>query len=62
MAHNGAFGELGRLEEELGRYRELVQGDTHSERYFALITGHLGVSCRTSGCGSVWNKPRHAPA
>jgi len=24
MAHNGGFGELGRLEEQLGRYRDLV--------------------------------------
>ena len=38
MAHNGGFGELPRLEEELGSYRSLVQGDTDSERYFALIT------------------------
>src|SRR5579863_5882290 len=38
MAHNGGVGELPRLEEELGSYRSLVQGDTDSERYFALIT------------------------
>jgi predicted glutamine amidotransferase len=38
MAHNGGFGELGRLETELGDYRDLVLGDTDSERYFALIT------------------------
>jgi len=38
MAHNGGFGELEQLEEQLGRYRELVLGDTDSERYFALIT------------------------
>ena len=41
MAHNGGFGELGRLEEQLGRYRDLVQGDTDSERYFALITQQI---------------------
>jgi predicted glutamine amidotransferase len=43
MAHNGGFGELGRLEEQLGRYRDLVQGDTDSERYFALITQQIDV-------------------
>jgi len=41
MAHNGGFGELGRLEEQLGPYRDLVQGDTDSERYFALITQQI---------------------
>ncbi len=41
MAHNGGFGELGRLEEQLGSYRDLVQGDTDSERYFALITQQI---------------------
>jgi glutamine amidotransferase len=38
MAHNGGFGELSRLDEQLGRYASLVLGDTDSERYFALIT------------------------
>jgi predicted glutamine amidotransferase len=38
MAHNGGFGELPRLEEQLGSYMTLVLGDTDSERYFALIT------------------------
>jgi predicted glutamine amidotransferase len=38
MAHNGGFGELPQLEEELGSYASLVRGDTDSERYFALIT------------------------
>jgi predicted glutamine amidotransferase len=37
MAHNGGFGELRRLEEQLGPYAALVQGDTDSERFFALI-------------------------
>jgi predicted glutamine amidotransferase len=41
MAHNGGFGEPGRLEEQLGSYRDLVQGDTDSERYFALITQRI---------------------
>jgi predicted glutamine amidotransferase len=38
MAHNGGFGELPQLEEQLGSYASLVLGDTDSERYFALIT------------------------
>jgi predicted glutamine amidotransferase len=37
MAHNGGFGELGRLDAELGDYRDLVLGETDSERFFALI-------------------------
>jgi predicted glutamine amidotransferase len=37
MAHNGGFGELLRLEAQLGSYASLVLGDTDSERYFALI-------------------------
>lgn len=41
MAHNGGFGELDKLEEQLGPYRELVEGDTDSERYFALITQQI---------------------
>ncbi len=45
MAHNGGFGELDRLDEQLGDYRELVLGDTDSERYFALITQ------QTEACG-----------
>jgi predicted glutamine amidotransferase len=38
MAHNGGFGEVARLEDQLGDYASLVLGDTDSERYFALIT------------------------
>jgi glutamine amidotransferase len=51
MAHNGGFGELGRLEEQLGRYRELVQGDTDSERYFALITQQIDAHGGDVGAG-----------
>ena len=50
MAHNGGFGSLAQLEAVLGPYADLVQGDTDSERYFALITketdacgGHVGA-------------------
>ncbi len=38
FAHNGVIEDLDRLEAELGEDRALVQGDTDSERYFALIT------------------------
>ena len=38
FAHNGGFGELPAREERLGDYRDLVLGDTDSERFFALIT------------------------
>jgi predicted glutamine amidotransferase len=38
FAHNGVFEGLRDLEEHLGSDRSLVQGDTDSERFFALIT------------------------
>jgi predicted glutamine amidotransferase len=38
FAHNGGFGDLGLLEEHLGDDLALVQGDTDSERFFALVT------------------------
>ncbi len=38
MAHNGAFGEVQRLQARLAGYASLVLGETDSERYFALIT------------------------
>jgi len=41
MAHNGGFGEVARLDAQLGDYRQLVQGETDSERYFALITQQI---------------------
>jgi predicted glutamine amidotransferase len=51
MAHNGGFGELGRLEEQLGSYLDLVQGDTDSERYFALITQQIDAHGGDVGAG-----------
>ncbi len=51
MAHNGGFGDLARLEAQLGRYRELVQGDTDSERYFALITQQIDAYGGDTGAG-----------
>ena len=38
FAHNGVIGDVPRLDAELGDARSLVQGDTDSERFFALIT------------------------
>ena len=51
MAHNGGFGEVGRLEEQLGGYRQLVLGDTDSERYFALITQQIDAHGGDVGAG-----------
>ena len=44
FAHNGVIGDLPRLEDELGNARSLVQGDTDSERFFALITREISAS------------------
>ena len=41
FAHNGVIGDLGALERELGAQMSLVDGDTDSERYFALITREI---------------------
>jgi glutamine amidotransferase len=38
LAHNGVIEDLPALEAQLGSYRELVAGDTDSERFFALVT------------------------
>ena len=38
FAHNGVIGDVPALEQQLGDAMALVQGDTDSERYFALIT------------------------
>ncbi len=51
MAHNGGFGELPRLEAELGSYADLVLGDTDSERYFALITRQIDEHGGDVGAG-----------
>ena len=51
MAHNGGFGELPRLEEQLGEYAALVLGDTDSERYFALITQQADARGGDVGAG-----------
>lgn len=43
FAHNGAFGDLGRLDQRLAEFgvADLVQGQTDSERLFALITAEI---------------------
>ncbi|MGZ4181489.1 MAG: class II glutamine amidotransferase [Solirubrobacteraceae bacterium] len=41
LAHNGVIEDLPALERELGEHMSLVQGDTDSERYFALITREI---------------------
>jgi predicted glutamine amidotransferase len=51
MAHNGGFGELARLEEQLGPYASLVAGETDSERYFALITQQADAHGGDVGAG-----------
>ena len=51
MAHNGGFGELPRLDEQLGPYANLVLGDTDSERYFALITQQADAHGGDVGAG-----------
>src|SRR3954466_2361188 len=55
FAHNGVVEGLADLEEYLGEDRALVQGDTDSERVFALITretrragGDLGAGITTA--------------
>ncbi|HEY1616422.1 MAG TPA: class II glutamine amidotransferase [Streptosporangiaceae bacterium] len=51
MAHNGGFGELARLDKQLGPYAGLVAGDTDSERYFALITQQADAHGGDVGAG-----------
>jgi predicted glutamine amidotransferase len=51
MAHNGGFGELDRLDDQLGEYASLVLGDTDSERYFALITQQADAHGGDVGAG-----------
>jgi predicted glutamine amidotransferase len=41
FAHNGVIEDLGALERELGPHMRLVNGETDSERFFALITREI---------------------
>jgi predicted glutamine amidotransferase len=51
FAHNGVIEGLDRLDERLGDARELVQGDTDSERFFALITKETRAAGGDVGTG-----------
>lgn len=51
MAHNGGFEALDVLEEELGDALAVVQGDTDSERYMALITRDIARNGGDVGAG-----------
>ncbi len=51
MAHNGGLGDVGRLAEQLGRYRQLVLGETDSEHYFALIIQQIDAHDGDVGAG-----------
>lgn len=51
FAHNGVIEDVERLERELGSYREMVEGDTDSARFFALITRHIDGNGGDVGAG-----------
>ncbi len=43
FAHNGVIEDLPRLERQIGTSLSLVEGDTDSERFFALITHEIAA-------------------
>ena len=51
FAHNGVIQDLPTLDAELGDHRDLVKGDTDSERFFALITKHVDANGGDIGAG-----------
>jgi predicted glutamine amidotransferase len=52
FAHNGVIKQLEKLEKEVGEdYMRLVEGETDSERFFALITRHIDASDGDIGAG-----------
>lgn len=53
VAHNGGFSDLKAVEAQLGDYRDLVHGDTDSERYAALIAKETSVHDGDVGAGIV---------
>lgn len=57
FAHNGVVGDLPRLERALGSERSLVQGETDSERVFALIT-HETERCNGDLTAAITNAAR----
>jgi predicted glutamine amidotransferase len=66
FAHNGVIEDLERLEHELGDDMALVQGDTDSERFFALITrearrtGDVGAAITSAARWVAENLPLFA--
>lgn len=53
FAHNGVVEGLEELERELGEYGSLVEGDTDSERIFALVTRYTDAAGGDVGEGIV---------
>ena len=51
LAHNGVVEDLPKLDAHLGAARELVAGDTDSERLFALITREIDAHAGDVGAG-----------
>jgi predicted glutamine amidotransferase len=51
FAHNGVVEDLDALDAHLGDARALVQGDTDSERLFALITREIAAAAGDVGAG-----------
>ena len=51
FAHNGVIDDLPELERHLGEARALVEGDTDSERYFALISKEIDRHAGDVGAG-----------
>ncbi len=49
FAHNGVIGDVPGLEKELGDALSLVQGETDSERFFALITKEIQETGEIAG-------------
>jgi predicted glutamine amidotransferase len=66
FAHNGVIGDLPALEQELGPSLGLVQGETDSERFFALITreieqvGDVGAAIVRAASWAAENLPLYA--
>jgi len=51
FAHNGVIEDLAALDRQLGDARDLVHGDTDSERFFALITREIAARGGDVGAG-----------
>jgi glutamine amidotransferase len=67
FAHNGVLADLDRLDDELGGARELVHGDTDSERFFALVTkrarangGDVEEALVSAACWTAAHLPLYA--